>query len=96
MNVVAFKPDLRSAEWRRHELQQIVTALGPALRADPSRAWELGSTEAGDPQFYLLGPDQACTLCVSRLGHSYVLEDHEGRDDASAEVDQRSGLLPGD
>ncbi len=81
MNVIAFKPDLRSDRWRRQELQQIVTALGPALRADPSRGWETGSTETGDPQFYLLGaePDVACEMCISRVGSVYVLEDGAGR-----------------
>lgn len=81
MNVVAFKPDHRSANWRRQELQQIVAALGPALRADSSRGWETGSTEAGDPQFYLLGaePDEVCEMCISRVGSVYVLEDGAGR-----------------
>jgi hypothetical protein len=81
MNVIAFRPEMRRAEWRRHELQQIVTALGPALRADPSRAWELGVTEAGDPQFYLLGaePEETCEMCISRVGSVYVLEDGAGR-----------------
>ena len=38
-------------------------------------------TENGDAQFYLLGPlpDQACELCVSRIGGRYILEDGAGR-----------------
>ena len=38
-------------------------------------------TENGDAQFYLLGPlpDQACELCVSRIGARYILEDGSGR-----------------
>ena len=38
-------------------------------------------TEKGDPQFYLLGPlpDQACELCVSRIGGRYILEDGAGQ-----------------
>jgi hypothetical protein len=38
-------------------------------------------TEQGDAQFYLLGPlpDQACELCVSRIGGRYILEDGSGR-----------------
>ena len=41
----------------------------------------IGATERGDPQFYLLGPapDRDCVLCVSRLAHTYVIEDGEGR-----------------
>jgi hypothetical protein len=40
-----------------------------------------GMTEKGDAQFYLLGPlpDQACELCVSRIGGRYILEDGSGR-----------------
>src|SRR6266436_1304982 len=42
---------------------------------------ETGMTETGDAQFYLLGPlpDQACELCVSRIGGRYILEDGSGR-----------------
>ena len=42
---------------------------------------EIGKTEAGDPQLYLLGPapDYDCILCVSRLGGLYVLEDGNGK-----------------
>ena len=38
-------------------------------------------TEKGDVQFYLLSPlpDQACELCVSRIGRRYILEDGSGR-----------------
>jgi hypothetical protein len=39
----------------------------------------VGATEAGDPQFYLLGAEHECVLCVSRLGSTYLLEDGEGR-----------------
>ena len=45
------------------------------------RTQETGTTEKGDAQFYLLGPlpDQACELCVSRIGARYILEDGSGR-----------------
>ena len=38
-------------------------------------------TERGDAQFYLLGPlpEQACEVCVSRIGGRYILEDGSGR-----------------
>jgi hypothetical protein len=80
-NVIAFRREECSDSWRRQELQQIVAALGPVLRADPSRAWETGTTEAGDPQFYLLRqePDETCDVCISRVGSVYVLEDGAGR-----------------
>ena len=46
-----------------------------------NRQWETGTTENGDAQFYLLGslPDQACELCLSRIGRQYILEDGAGR-----------------
>jgi hypothetical protein len=45
------------------------------------RGWETGMTEKTDVQFYLLGPlpEQACELCVSRIGGRYILEDGAGR-----------------
>jgi hypothetical protein len=79
MSVVAFERKLNSGEWSERELSTIVAALDKALVR--GREWETGVTEAGDVQFYLLGPlpDQACELCVSRVGRSYVLEDGTGR-----------------
>ena len=52
-----------------------------AQRSGTGREWETGMTEKGDAQFYLLGPlpDQACELCVSRIGGRYILEDGSGR-----------------
>ena len=49
--------------------------------AGTGREWETGMTEKGDAQFYLLGPlpEQACELCVSRIGGRYILEDGSGR-----------------
>ena len=37
--------------------------------------WELGETERGDPQLYLLGPapEHDCILSISRLGRLYIL-----------------------
>jgi hypothetical protein len=55
--------------------------LQAALAPSSGRGWETGTTESGDAQFYLLGPlpDQACELCVSRIGGRYILEDGSGR-----------------
>ena len=49
----------------------------PTARFD----WGTGTTERGEPQFYLLGPapEHECVLCVSRLAQGYVLEDGTGR-----------------
>ena len=79
MSVVAFERKQDSGEWSKKELSTLVAALGAVSRA--GREWETGMTEKGDAQFYLLGPlpDQACELCVSRIGGRYILEDGSGR-----------------
>ncbi len=82
MTVVAFKSPAgeESGTWRYDELQQLVGIFAAhAARGDASD-WAVAATEAGDPQFYLLGerPAQDCVLTISRLGRDYVLEDGEG------------------
>lgn len=80
MSVIAFQVP-RSGEWRARELNQIVGALTPTLEQGHVSGWEVGATEEGDPQFYLLGlaPELPCEICISRIGCTYVLEDGEGR-----------------
>ena len=79
MSVVAFERR-QNGGWTEAELNTIVAALHTAIAA-PGRSWETGLTEDGDAQFYLLGPrpEQACELCVSRIGGRYILEDGAGR-----------------
>ncbi|HWL75653.1 MAG TPA: hypothetical protein VNQ74_17450 [Burkholderiaceae bacterium] len=81
MNVVAFERKPVTGVWSESELNTIVAALSAALAPSTGRQWETGATENGDAQFYLLGslPDQACVLCLSRVGRQYVLEDGSGR-----------------
>ena len=81
MNVVAFARKQDTGEWSERELRTIVTALDKTLAPGTGRNWETGMTEAGDAQFYLLGPlpDQACELCVSRINGRYILESGSGR-----------------
>jgi hypothetical protein len=81
MSVVAFERKQNDGEWSERELSTITAALNAALAPSTGRAWEIGMTEKGDAQFYLLGPlpDQACELCVSRIGGRYILEDGSGR-----------------
>jgi hypothetical protein len=64
----------RRSGWRPDELRH----LAALFKTNP---WDIGATEQGEPQFYVLGPapDHACVLCVSRLAHGYVLEDSVGR-----------------
>jgi hypothetical protein len=81
MSVVAFERKPSASLWSETELNTIVAALKIAAASGDGRGWETGMTEAGDPQFYLLGPlpEQACELCVSRIGGRYILEDGSGR-----------------
>ena len=81
MSVVAFERTQETGIWSERELNTICAALQAALAPSTGREWETGTTEKGDAQFYLLGPlpDQACELCVSRIGARYVLEDGSGR-----------------
>jgi len=81
MSVVAFERAQETGVWSERELSTIVAALQAALAPSTGREWETGTTERGDAQFYLLGPlpDQACELCVSRIGARYILEDGSGR-----------------
>lgn len=81
MSVVAFERQPVTGKWSESELNTIVAALNAALAPATGREWETGTTENGDAQFYLLGslPEQACELCLSRVGRRYVLEDGVGR-----------------
>ena len=82
MSVVAFeRRHGQPASGANAELNTIVAALHAAIAPASGREWETGTTENGDAQFYLLGPlpDQACELCVSRIGGRYILEDGAGR-----------------
>jgi hypothetical protein len=82
MNVIAFPPNdhRQNGKWRAGELEQVMEAVAPPLADGTAAEWEVGATELGDPQFYLIGPppDGDCILCVSRLGRHYVLEDGAG------------------
>jgi hypothetical protein len=79
MSVVAFERKQDGGEWSEKELSTLVAALCAAPGS--GREWEIGMTERGDAQFYLLGPlpDQVCEMCVSRVGGRYILEDGSGR-----------------
>lgn len=81
MSVVAFERKQDNGEWSEKELGILVAGFGAAMAKGAGRTWETGMTEQGDAQFYLLGslPEQACELCVSRIGGRYILEDGAGR-----------------
>jgi hypothetical protein len=79
MNVVEFERRQDAGVWTETELNTIVAGLRAAIAT--GRTWQIGGTENGDVQFYLLGPrpEEACELCISRIGGQYVLEDGSGR-----------------
>ena len=82
MTVIAFQPKVLQLDgpWRTGELNTIVERLAPKSSRGGARRWDVGITDIGDPQFYLLGPPHdECILCISRLGRLYVLEDGHGQ-----------------
>jgi hypothetical protein len=83
MTVIAFPSRLQRAggDGPATEFRDAVQALARELDAGTVGAWDVGVTELGDPQLYLLGPPphDECILCISRLGRLYVLEDGAGQ-----------------
>jgi hypothetical protein len=67
--------------WRSEELHRVASACAGAIAKGEASGWEMGATENGDPQVYVLGPppDYDCILCISRLGRHYVIEAGNGR-----------------
>lgn len=83
MTVIAIESKFlrRDGPWRVGELKALTDSLAAQLSTGAAGRWDVGATEIGDPQFYLLGPlpHEDCILCISRLGRIYVLEDGAGR-----------------
>lgn len=81
MNVLQFQRRETTEVWQNGEMNTLLAACGESLDKGTAVGWEVGTTEMGDPQLYLLGPapDHECLVCVSRLGRLYVLEDGQGR-----------------
>lgn len=88
MNVVAFssreqsvsRPFVGCRTWHHDELQRLVSLHAAHMSSGAVTEWDVASTEADDPQFYLIGPapDHDCVLSVSRVGGIYVLQDMNG------------------
>ena len=83
MKVVPFIPrrsSFQTGAWAEAELDPVLDACASPMTRGDIGGWDIGLTDAGDPQLYLLGPapDRDCVLCVSRLGGRYVLEDGQG------------------
>lgn len=82
MNVVQFSSAKELPQgWQSSELTRLTNACAAAIPSGEISGWEVGQTECGDPQLYLLGPapEHDCILSVSRLGRLYVLEDGKGQ-----------------
>jgi hypothetical protein len=83
MNVIPFapKPLQQDGVWQASELNMMQGTFAAELMTGEASGWHAASTEAGDPQLYLLGPppDEDCILSISRLGRVYILEDGAGR-----------------
>jgi hypothetical protein len=83
MTVIAFPAQRRPdcGNWRPAELNRVMASVAGSLERGEAGGWDIGVTESGDPQLYLLGPapDHECILCVSRLGSLYVLENGTGQ-----------------
>jgi hypothetical protein len=81
MNVVPFPRAAEMDGWQTSELAKLTNVCAAAMPSGEISGWEVGQTEYGDPQLYLLGPapNYDCVLCVSRLGRLYVLEDGTGQ-----------------
>lgn len=67
--------------WQASELQQIVAACSGSVSTGEASGWEVGVTDFGEPQVYLIGPppNYDCILCISRIGRHYIIEDGNGR-----------------
>ena len=82
MTVVKFPRAMQALEgWKSVELQQLLSMSSSAIATGEAGSWDVGVTEHGDPQFFLLGPppEYDCILSISRLGRLYVMEDGGGR-----------------
>ncbi len=83
MSILAFAPPQMQQDglWQSCELEKMQTTFAAELASGEASGWDVGATEVGDPQFYLLGAPRTedCILSISRLGRLYILEDGAGR-----------------
>ena len=83
MTVLRFPSRAQSHQqsWPLDEMRELAEACSAAVAQGQASGWEIGATEHGDPQLYLIGPPPAydCILCISRVGHHCVIEDGRGR-----------------
>ena len=80
MTVIAFTPRAEANDWTAEERHQLEALYAARLKCGEVSEWAVATTDAGDPQFFLLGPAPACecVLSISRVAGRYVMEDGKG------------------
>jgi hypothetical protein len=82
MTVIPFTPNAaQGCSWSPHEPAALVSIYEAYAARGEASAWDVGVTELGEPQFYILGPapDLDCAVAISRVGRLYVCEDGAGQ-----------------
>jgi hypothetical protein len=94
MSVVAFPPrpanPLRG--WRSVEVEDLMRLYAEFRLRQYAARWEGGTTELGDPQFYVIGrpPDEDCLCAVTRLGGEELL--YVGENGAGVVIEEQASL----
>jgi hypothetical protein len=82
MTVIAFtlRDECAAGEWTHDELTRLEGLYAARARRGDVSEYAVAATDAGDPQFFLLGPAPTyeCVLSVSRVSGHYVMEDGAG------------------
>lgn len=80
MTILQFRSREMPRGWRGIEIDALISACGKSLEKGIASDLQVGETELGEPQLYVLGPapEHECILCVSRVGRRYVIEDGQG------------------
>jgi len=83
MTVVPFTRDSADTArhvWQAEEMSRLMSIYCAHKALGEASDWDIGETEYGDPQFYMLGlpPEQDCMVSITRIGRCYILEDGHG------------------
>lgn len=80
MTILEFRSREVPRGWQGMEIDALISACGKSLEKGIASDLQVGETERGEPQLYVLGPapDHECILCISRVGRLYVIEDGQG------------------
>ena len=77
MTVVKFpaRSQVVPAGWQQDELQQIVAACSGSVATGEASGWDVGVTEHGEPQVYLIGPPPDYNCILVHFAHRHPLCD---------------------